>query len=860
MCVLYAPTWQSLTVPSLDRVDYEQSHHDHRYAPDHVKTSRGSWQPRFACECHLHSIRCRTHAYHLTGSSQVSKLDYQTIPHFIFVPSTQGESPPPPPGIFFGRDGLIENVVDIVEHLAPVALIGTGGIGKTSTVLTVLHHDQIKRRFGDNRRFIHCDRFTPSLPQFLRQLSQTIGASIKNPESLTPLRPFLSSSKDMLIILDNAESILDPYVTNAEEIYEAVEELSRLSNICICITSRISTFPPNFEWFDIPTLSKEAACDTFYRIYKHGQRSDRIDNILERLDFHALSITLLATSAHHNRWDTSRLAKEWDARRTDVLQTGRNKGLAAAVELSLSSPTFQELGPDARDLLSVIAFFPQGVNESKIDWLFPTIPRRKDMVGNFCVLSLTYRDNGFITMLAPVRDYLSPRNPMLIPLLCPTRDCYFTRLSVDVEPGKPGFEEARWIVLEDVNAEHLLETFTTVDGASCNVWDACADFMKHLFWHKPRPVTLGPKLEALADDHPSKLECLYQLSRLFETIENYVECKRLLTLVLELSRERGDEHLLAQALSCLSHAHSSLGLFKEGVRLAKEASEIAERLGDPVKQAWALTELGWSLNLDKQLDGAEEAVFHAIDLLSGRDEKYRLCKCLHLLGRIYRSKEDTEKSIRHYEAALGIASSFNGFNLLFWIRFDLAQLFCNRARFDDANAHIQHAKLHAVSDYDSYTLAYAMELQARVWLMQRRFEEAKSEGLRALDAFEKLGVEKHAERTRELLLRIDHDSRVLELSESCEPLKKRQLLSSTNPYVWMGSQNDDIGICLETRPSVSQCQTLHPFTPSIVELFNPIIPHLPIPPHTVRATHTLSSQCHRAVHNSYCLLKTDVLR
>ena len=28
----------------------------------------------------------------------------------------------------------------------------------------------------------------------------------------------------------------------------------------------------------------------------------------------------------------------------------------------------------------------------------------------------------------------------------------------------------------------------------------------------------------------------------------------------------------------------------------------------------------------------------------------------------------------------------------------------------------------------------------------------------------------------------------------------------------------------------------------------------------VRATHTLSSQCHRAVHNSYCLLKMVVLR
>ena len=28
----------------------------------------------------------------------------------------------------------------------------------------------------------------------------------------------------------------------------------------------------------------------------------------------------------------------------------------------------------------------------------------------------------------------------------------------------------------------------------------------------------------------------------------------------------------------------------------------------------------------------------------------------------------------------------------------------------------------------------------------------------------------------------------------------------------------------------------------------------------VRATHTLSSQCHRAAHSSHCLLKMDVLR
>ena len=705
------------------------------------------------------TVRCGTNAYHLADSNQVSELGYQTIPHFIFVPSIQGESSPPPPGIFFGRDELTENIVGFLERLAPVALIGAGGVGKTSTVLTVLHHDRIKRRFGDNRRFIHCDRFTPSLPHFLRQLSQTTGASIKNPESLTSLQPFLSSSKDMLIILDNAESILDPHVVNFDQIYETVEELSRLTNVCVCITSRISTFPPNFEWVDIPTLSKEAACDTFYRIYKHGQRSDRIDSILERLDFHALSVTLLATVANHSRWDTSRLVEEWDTRRTDVLQTGRNKSLAAAIELSLSSPTFQELGSDARDFLTVIAFFPQGINENDADRLFPTIPRRKDMVDNFCILSLTHRDGGFITMLVPVRDHLSPKNPMSIPLLCSTKDRYFTRLSVDIEPGKPGFEEARWIVSEDMNVEHLLEAFTTIDGASRDVRDACADFMKHMFWHKPRLVTLGPKLEALADVHPSKLECLHQLSRLLGAMGDHVGRKRLLAFVVDFSRERGDDQRLARALPYLSRAHSSLGLFEDGIRLAKEASEISERLGDTVKQAWALTELGWSLYLDEQLDGAEAAVSHAIDLLSGRDEIFCLCKSHRLLGKIYRRKKNPEKSIHHYETALGLASSFNGLNLLFWIHYDLAELFIDQAKFDDANAHARHAKLHAVNDHDSYTLAFAMEVQARVWYQERRFGEAKSEGLRAVDAFEKLGAAKAAEYVRNLLLRIDRDSR-----------------------------------------------------------------------------------------------------
>ena len=557
----------------------------------------------------------------------------------------------------------------------------------------------------------------------------------------------------MVIILDNAESILDPQGANAREICAVVEELSRFDNICICITSRISTTPPGCKHLDVPTLSMDASHNTFYRIYDSDDRSDLVNSILEQLDFHPLSITLFATVAHQNKWSTNRLTREWEQRRTSVLQTQHNESLAVTIELSLASPLFQELGPDAQALLGVVAFFPQGVDEKNLDWLFPTISNRTGIFDKFWILSLTYRSNGFVTMLAPLRDHLSPKDPKASPLLCTTKECYFTRMSVHPHPSELNFGETRWITSEDINVEHLLDVFTTIDANSDGVWDACANSMEYLFWHKQRLTILKSKIEGLSDGHRSKPECLFELSRLFKSVGNQMERKRLLSQALNLWRKRGSDRQVARTLMWLSETNWLINLHEEGIQQAKEALGIYERLGDTRQQANCLIRLALLLCEGKQFDVAEEAAFRAISIIPEKGEEYQACGSHRALGQIYGSKGEIEKAIRHNEVAIGIASPFNWHEELFWAHYKLAGLFRYEGRLDDAWVHVEHAKSHTVNS--AYYLGYVMEEQAQILYEQHRFEEARSEALHAADIYEKLGAAKNVESCRRFLRDIE---------------------------------------------------------------------------------------------------------
>jgi tetratricopeptide (TPR) repeat protein len=162
-----------------------------------------------------------------------------------------------------------------------------------------------------------------------------------------------------------------------------------------------------------------------------------------------------------------------------------------------------------------------------------------------------------------------------------------------------------------------------------------------------------------------------------------------------------------------------------------------------------LKELAFLFLEHKQLEAAENAASRAIDLVPGKGQEYLVCQLHRVLGKIHRFKGDKNKAIHHFNTALEIASPFNWNDHLFWIHYVLADLFLNENEFDDAHAHTERAKSHAVDN--TYRLGRAMRMQAGVWYRQRRFKEAKSEALQAVEIFEKFGAATDADHCREFL-------------------------------------------------------------------------------------------------------------
>ncbi|KAJ7495540.1 hypothetical protein FB451DRAFT_1478439, partial [Mycena latifolia] len=346
---------------------------------------------------------------------------------------------PPEPKIFHGRESEVSAIVQMFEQQNPrIAILGPGGMGKTSLARAVLHHPDITHRYEQHRMFVACDAAANSV-----QLAALIGACIglKPGHNLTyPVVHYFSSSPASLLILDNLETVWEPRECRGElenflSLLTAIDHLALIASDfdfhLMPITMRGAERPANVQWTHpflapLKPLTQDAARKTFTDITDHEAFED-IDKILVLADNMPLAIDLLANLVDHEGF--SSVYDRWEAERTALLSLGYDKGsnLDISIALSLESPRLASL-PHSKDLLSLLSILPDGISEAEL--LQAQLPIDNVLACKAALLrtSLAYADDQqHLKVLVPIREYMHKRHPPTTQIVQPLLK-YFQKL------------------------------------------------------------------------------------------------------------------------------------------------------------------------------------------------------------------------------------------------------------------------------------------------------------------------------------------------------------------------------------------------------------------------------------------------
>jgi AAA+ ATPase superfamily predicted ATPase len=144
---------------------------------------------------------------------------------------------PSRPKIFYGRESELADIQKILnQQPARIAILGGGGIGKTSLARAVLHHPDICIQF-EHRFFVSAEAVTTSI-----ELAALIGLHV----GLTPGKNltqsvvnYFSKTPQSLLILDNLETVWEP-IQSRGGIEEFLSLLTDIKHLALIVCSAMN--------------------------------------------------------------------------------------------------------------------------------------------------------------------------------------------------------------------------------------------------------------------------------------------------------------------------------------------------------------------------------------------------------------------------------------------------------------------------------------------------------------------------------------------------------------------------------------------------------------------------------------------
>lgn len=705
---------------------------------------------------------------------------------------------------FVGREREMLEIKRLLSMTRLLTLTGAGGSGKRRLALEVA-----RNLLGACWDAVWLVELAPlSNPLLAAQaVAQALGVREQPGRAFEDTLKDYLSTKNLLLVLDNCEHLLDSVAHLTEKLLSACPKLRILA------TSREPLAVRGEVVWMVPPLSLPGAdggsiIEGLIRYEAIGLFVDRararlpgfelteenagaavrvcrrlegiplaielatarmgalpVKQVAERLE---VSLKLLSTGARTTepRHRTMRAALEWSYELLNELEKklfGRLSVFAGSTTLEAAEEVCSGEGIEQDDVL---------------DLLFRLVEK-----------SLVVVDAGRYRMLEPIKQYAREKleeaaKMAALPSPEQVRERharYYLRLAQRVEPELMGAEPAPWLAALEREVGNLQAALAwTLDGGSSServemglrlanalarFWDTHSPGEGRRWFEKglSRGVQLPPQVRAEALREAGFMAA-------YEWDPRSIE---MLAEAFELYKELGDQADMLLAVEHLGHALAHHATPEVAAPILAEVETLLKDSGDPNIEAHYVNFLGFAAEVEGNHEETRLRWKEALAIYRDLGDHRNIARCLPSLGIITLSQHDVEEAARYFEEGLGMVRDIRYKTMIFFHLMGLAAVATHRGQARRA------AKLFGASEVLQETGGFSFATLAsggydyegyldlvRTGLDRETFETAWSEG-RALSTEDAIGYALGSEVNSAA-------SGARERAENLDPLSRRE--------------------------------------------------------------------------------------